>query len=70
MPAPVFTLVLRPLPGIDPVRALRAALKMLLRAYGLRCVRIAAADPLELDPLSERRVANQPCHTPEGGNDG
>jgi hypothetical protein len=34
---PVFLVRLRPLPGVDAVRALRAALKTLLRKYGLRC---------------------------------
>jgi hypothetical protein len=33
-----FTLVLRPEPGVDPVHALRSALKRLLRQYGLRCI--------------------------------
>jgi hypothetical protein len=37
---PVFTLKLRPEPGIDPVHALRHALKRLLRTYGLRCVSV------------------------------
>ena len=35
---PIFTLVLRPEPGVEPIRALRAALKVLLRRFGLRCV--------------------------------
>jgi hypothetical protein len=36
---PVFVLKLRPEPRVtDPVRALRAALKALLRRYGLRCL--------------------------------
>jgi hypothetical protein len=38
---PTFIIVLRPKPGIDPIRALRAALKRLWRAYGLRCVSIS-----------------------------
>ena len=38
---PVFVITLRPLPGVDPVRALRAALKLLLRRFGLRCVSIS-----------------------------
>jgi hypothetical protein len=38
---PVFVLRLRPEPRVtDPVRALRSALKRLLRSYGLRCVDI------------------------------
>lgn len=36
-----FLLVIEPLPHIDPVRALRAALKRLRRNHGLRCVSIS-----------------------------
>jgi hypothetical protein len=36
-----FVLKLRPLPGVDPIRALRLGLKRLLRSYGLRCVSVA-----------------------------
>jgi hypothetical protein len=32
----VLTLV--PLPGTDPIRALRLILKKMLRQYGMRCV--------------------------------
>jgi hypothetical protein len=35
---PTYVLQLRPEPGVDPVRALRAVLKVALRRYGLRCV--------------------------------
>jgi hypothetical protein len=35
---PVFVLQLRPEPGVDAIRALRAALKRLLRDHGLRCI--------------------------------
>jgi hypothetical protein len=34
----LFVLKLRPLPGVDAIRALRHVLKRLLRTYGLRCV--------------------------------
>jgi hypothetical protein len=37
---PVFLVRLRALPGVDAVRALRAALKVLLRRYGLQCVSV------------------------------
>jgi hypothetical protein len=38
---PIFTIVLRAEPGVtEPVKALRLALKTLLRRFGLRCVRI------------------------------
>jgi len=42
---PVFVLELRPEPGVDPVLALRALLKVALRRFGLRCV--AARETLE-----------------------
>jgi hypothetical protein len=35
---PVFVLELRPEPGVDAVKALRAVLKITLRRYGLRCI--------------------------------
>jgi hypothetical protein len=47
---PLFVVSLRPEPGVDGLRALRAALRTLLRRHGLRCVRITTApgsDPLE-----------------------
>jgi hypothetical protein len=37
---PTFIIVLRVEPGTDAIRALRQALKMLLRKYKLRCVSI------------------------------
>ena len=37
---PAFVLVLRPLPHVDAYRALRMALKFLLRRFGLRAVKI------------------------------
>jgi hypothetical protein len=35
---PTFVLELRPEPGIDPVLALRALLKVTRRRFGLRCI--------------------------------
>ena len=35
---PIYLLELRPEPGVDPIRALRALLKASLRRYGLRCI--------------------------------
>jgi hypothetical protein len=35
---PIFVLELRPEPGVDPVLALRALLKVTLRRFGLRCI--------------------------------
>jgi hypothetical protein len=39
---PLFTLTFRPEPGVDAIKALRAALKELLRRHGLRCVSAVA----------------------------
>jgi hypothetical protein len=39
-PRAVYTLRLVPQPGVDAVKALRAALKTLLRRHGLRCTSI------------------------------
>jgi hypothetical protein len=43
---PVFTLRLRPLPGVDPTRALRWSLKLALRGYGFECVDYSSEPPL------------------------
>jgi hypothetical protein len=37
---PIFVVRLQPKPGIDPARALRAALKVLLRRFGLRAIEV------------------------------
>ena len=37
---PIYTVRLRPQPGVDAVRALRAALKVLLRRFGLRAIEV------------------------------
>jgi hypothetical protein len=37
---PIFVLRLQPGPGVDGVRALRVALKFLLRRWGLRVISI------------------------------
>jgi hypothetical protein len=49
---PTFVLVLRPLPGVDGIRALRAALKFLLRRFGLRVITISCAQTRERPGLS------------------
>jgi hypothetical protein len=36
----VFVLRLTPKRGVDPIRALRALLKVALRRFGLRCVAV------------------------------
>jgi hypothetical protein len=35
-----FVVVLRPLPGTDPIKALRAILKIALRRCGMKCVAV------------------------------
>jgi hypothetical protein len=35
---PIYRLRLRPLKGVDPMRALRHVLKRLLRTHGMQCV--------------------------------
>jgi hypothetical protein len=41
-PGNIFTVKLRPLPGVaNPIRALRWALKRLLRDYKLRCIPVS-----------------------------
>jgi hypothetical protein len=42
---PQFVLTLRPLPGVDGIRALRGVLKRLLRQYGMRCVDLRVREP-------------------------
>jgi hypothetical protein len=37
---PIFLVRLRALPGVDAVQSLRAALKVLLRRFGLQCVSV------------------------------
>jgi hypothetical protein len=44
---PTFVIVLRPEPGVDPVRALRAALKVLLRRFGLKALEVREQDGTE-----------------------
>lgn len=43
-PRPTFIIRLRPEPSVNPVRALRGALKVLLRRFGLRAVDIRSID--------------------------
>ena len=40
---PRYVLVLQPLPGVDAIRALKRALKYLLRACGLKCISVERA---------------------------
>jgi hypothetical protein len=55
---PVFVLKLRPEPHVtDSIKALRFALKSLLRRFGLRCVSIREEQPPE---SNSRNSANPP----------
>ena len=44
---PVYRIEVRPEPGVDGIQALRAALKALLRSYGLRAVAVVELDERE-----------------------
>jgi hypothetical protein len=53
----IFLIRLRALPGVDGVRALRAALKTLLRRYGLRCISIDMEREADDEKRSRRRCS-------------
>jgi hypothetical protein len=42
---PIFVLRLQPLPRVDAIKALRAALKNLLRQFGLRALSVEQEPP-------------------------
>jgi hypothetical protein len=46
---PVCTITFRPEPGVDGLRAVRAVLKLALRAFGLRCIGITAHPPVDVE---------------------
>jgi hypothetical protein len=43
--APVYIIAVTPRPGVDDIRALRWALKAMLRRFGLRCLSIEERAP-------------------------
>jgi hypothetical protein len=43
----IFIVRLTPLPGVDPIRALRRMLKVLKRFYGMRCLSVQEEVPAE-----------------------
>lgn len=59
---PEYVLTLRPEPGVDGTQALRGSLKVLLRRFGLRCVRATVADPSQQDKRGGQDVG---CSTIE-----
>ena len=50
---PVYRIEVRPEPGVDGIQALRAALKALLRSYGLRAVAVAELDEGEAQAVEK-----------------
>jgi hypothetical protein len=51
-PFSAFQLVLVAEPGVDPVLALRAILKLTLRTYGLRCARVCWANGQRIEEIA------------------
>jgi hypothetical protein len=41
---PIFTIRVRPQPGVDAIRALRALLKVALRRFGLKAIEVRQSD--------------------------
>jgi hypothetical protein len=63
----LIVVTLRPEPRVDPDRAIKGLLKIALRAFGLRCVKIKTAvdpqhDPLQLKPALQGHVAKGGVH--------
>lgn len=50
-----FTITVRTKDGDDSIRTLRAALKVLLRRFGLRAIRVEE----ELDPVLPKKASKQ-----------
>jgi hypothetical protein len=47
---PTFVVTLRPEPRVEPIRALRRLLKVLLREYGMKCTSVDLIDGKEEEP--------------------
>ena len=45
---PIYVIRVQPLPDVDAVRALRAALKVLFRRFGLKAIEVRQADPAQV----------------------
>jgi hypothetical protein len=58
----LFVLTLRPLPGVDGARAIRALLKVALRQFGLQCIAIRRAETSMLEQSSQGDVADIDAH--------
>jgi hypothetical protein len=56
----VFVVKLRPLPHCtDPIKALRSALKTLLRRFGLRCIEINETTNTNREAQSEAQFSDK-----------
>src|SRR5262249_46131204 len=68
MVGPLFIVTLRPLAGIDPAKALRGALKTLLRKYGLRVSAISEYNEAHDSPdrLADEHPQNGSSHRGSG----
>jgi hypothetical protein len=51
----IFLVRLRVLLGVDGIRALRAALKTLLRRYGLKCLSVEIETPGKIEGKNVRK---------------
>jgi hypothetical protein len=56
VPQPTFLLRLRPLPGVDGIRNMRRALKILLRQCGLKATSVEIEDAKEGGGQDGRRA--------------
>jgi hypothetical protein len=56
-----YVLTLRPMPGVNGVRALRFALRCLKRRYGLQAMKVEPlATPVPTDAVADRRASVAP----------
>lgn len=61
----MFVVVLRPLPGVDPIRALRGALKALRRYHGLQALRVEPLGADDSRPQPSGRFESQSVYAGE-----
>jgi len=66
-PQTIYLLRLSALPGVDAIRALRKALKRLLRGYGLKCMTIEEEKTNDEESENPKRKA-APTRTQEDAN--
>jgi hypothetical protein len=63
-----FVVMLRPLPGVDGIKALRFVLKRLLRQHGLRCVALHETHDDADDPIFRTPKVPPPACDLQSGN--